>query len=80
MGLVGYQETYALFQFTRGHCSPPQRLEGNKLSVSVDGPSCVAAVAHRNFYSEVEPILSPTFSNLKFKAYAEESTRTQSGR
>ena len=34
--------------------SPPQRLEGNKSSVFVDGSSCVTAVAHRNFYSEVE--------------------------
>ena len=29
--------------------SLPQRLEGNKSSVFVDGSSCVAAVAHRNF-------------------------------
>ena len=31
-----------------------QRLEGNKSSsVFVDGSSCIAAVAYKNFYSEV---------------------------
>ena len=34
--------------------SLPQRLEGNKSPVFVDISGCVAAVAHRNFYSEVE--------------------------
>ena len=34
--------------------SPPQRLEGNEPLVFVDISGCVAAVAHRNFYSEVE--------------------------
>ena len=34
--------------------SPPQKLEGNELPVFVDNPGCVAAVAHRNFYSEVD--------------------------
>ena len=34
--------------------SPPQRLEGNESAVLVDISGCVAAVAHRNFYSEVE--------------------------
>ena len=57
--------------------SPPQRSEGNKSSVFVDSSSCVAAVAHRNFYSEVVspvfPVLFPTFSNLKFKASLEKS-------
>ena len=42
----------------QGQCSlvysPPQRLEGNKSLMFVDGSACVAAVAHRNFYSEVE--------------------------
>ena len=47
-----------------------------------DGSSCIAAVAHKNFYSEVSlfsrsfPILFSTFSNLKFKASVEESTCT----
>ena len=34
--------------------SPPQRLEGNESPVFVDISGCVAAVAHRNLYSEVE--------------------------
>ena len=42
----------------------------------VDGCSYVAAVAHRNFHSEVEhsnSVLSPTFSSLKLIASAKES-------
>ena len=38
--------------------SPPQRLEGNESPVSADVSGYVAAVAHGNFYSEVE------YSNL----------------
>ena len=34
--------------------SPPQRLEGNESPMFVDISGCVAAVAHRNFYGEVE--------------------------
>ena len=34
--------------------SPPQRLEGNGSPVFVDVSGSVAAVAHRNFYSEFE--------------------------
>ena len=34
--------------------SAPQRLEGNESPVFVDISGCVAAVAHRNLYSEVE--------------------------
>ena len=34
--------------------SPPQRLEANESPLFVDVSGCVAAVAHRNFYSEVE--------------------------
>ena len=34
--------------------SPPQRLERNESPVFVDVCGCVAAVAHRNFYGEVE--------------------------
>ena len=34
--------------------SPPQRLEANELPLFVNVSGCVAAVAHRNFYSEVE--------------------------
>ena len=56
----------------RVNYSPPQRLEGNESPVFVDDSGCVAAVAHRNFYSEVEhssrifsrpfPPLFPDFS------------------
>ena len=34
--------------------SPRQGLEGNKSPVFVDGSSCVVAVVHANFYTEVE--------------------------
>ena len=34
--------------------SPLQRLEANESPLFVDVSGCVAAVAHRNFYSEVE--------------------------
>ena len=33
--------------------SPLQRLEGNESPVFADISGCVAAVAHRNFYSEI---------------------------
>ena len=44
--------------------SPLQRLEANKLPLFVDVSGCVAAVTHRNFYSEVElfSFFSPAFS------------------
>ena len=45
--------------------SLPQRLEGNNESpVFVDFSSCVAAVAHRKVYSEVERIFSRSFLPL----------------
>ena len=42
------------FCLAGGPYSPPQRLKGNESPVFVDISGCVAAVAHRNFYSEVE--------------------------
>ena len=61
--------------------SPPQRLEANESHLFVDVSGCVAAVAHRNFYSEVElfsyfflvlfPCFFPSYSQPK--ASAEES-------
>ena len=55
--------------------APPQRLEANESLLFVDVSGCVAAVAHRNFYSEVElfsyfflffsPAFSPAILNPK---------------
>ena len=53
--------------------SPPQRLKANESPLFVDVSGCVAAVAHRNFYSEVElfsyffSFFSPDFSPVILK-------------
>ena len=45
---------YRFGSFLAPLCSPPKRLKGNESPMLVDISGCVAAVAHRNFYSEAE--------------------------
>ena len=53
--------------------SPLQRLEGNESPVFVDISGCVAAVGHRNFYSEVA-LLFPQFFLAQSLCGREESS------